>query len=63
MYRYQRRLQQGALAKVRLDNTGSLHVLYELEAQKNTKLSFSSQFDATNLEKTPKFGVALDIKN
>jgi voltage-dependent anion channel protein 2 len=60
---YQRRLQQGALAKVRLDNTGSLHVLYELEAQKNTKLSFSSQFDATNLEKTPKFGVALDIKN
>ena len=59
----QKRLEQGGLAKVRLDNAGSLQVLYELEAQKNAKLAISSQFDAKNFEKAPKFGIALDIKN
>lgn len=60
---YQRRLGNGSLTKVRLDNQGTVNVLYEQDVQKNTKLAFSGLFDATNLEKAPKVGVALDIKN
>lgn len=61
--RYQRRLDNGSLSKVRLDNQGTVNVLYEQDIQKNTKLAFSGLFDATNLEKAPKVGVAVDIKN
>ena len=60
---YQRRLDNGSLAKVKLDNTGSVHCLYEQDLQKNTKLAFSGHFDATNLEAAPKIGVAVDVKN
>jgi len=60
---FQRRLDNGSLAKVKLDNTGSVHCLYEQDLQKNTKLAFSGHFDATNLEAAPKIGVAVDIKN
>ena len=61
--RYQRRLDNGSLAKVRLDNQGTVNVLLEQDVQKNTKLALSGLFDATNLEKTPKVGFAVDIKN
>lgn len=61
--RFQRRLDNGSLAKVKLDNTGSVQVLYENDLQKNTKLAFSGHFDATNLEAAPKIGVAVDVKN
>jgi voltage-dependent anion channel protein 2 len=60
---YLKRLQNGSLAKVRLDNTGIASFLYEQELQPKTKLALASQFDATNLEKAPKIGIALDIKN
>lgn len=60
---FQRRLDNGSLAKVKLDNTGSVHCLYEQDLQKNTKLAFSGHFDATNLEAAPKIGVAVDVKN
>ena len=40
-----------------------MHLLYEQDLQKNTKLALTSQIDATNLEKAPKLGLALDIKN
>ena len=60
---FQRRLDNGSLAKVKLDNTGSVHTLYEQDLQKNTKLAFSAHFDATNLEAAPKIGVAVDVKN
>lgn len=61
--RYQKRLENGVLAKARLDNTGIINLLYELEPQKNHKLALSAQLDATNLNKAPKLGAALDIKN
>jgi voltage-dependent anion channel protein 2 len=60
---YLKRLENGALAKAKLDNNGILHLLYEQELQKTTKLAISSQFDASNVEKAPKIGLALDIKN
>ncbi len=61
--RYQRRLDNGYLSKVRLDNQGTVNVQYEQDIQKNTKLAFSGLFDASNLEKAPKVGVAFDINN
>ena len=61
--RYQRRLDSGALAKAKLDNQGTINVLIEQDMQKNTKVALSGLFDATNLEKAPKLGIAVDIKN
>ena len=61
--RYAKRLDSGALAKARLDNTGIASLLYETELKPLTKLALSSQFDATDLSKAPKFGLALDVKN
>ncbi|KAK9828428.1 hypothetical protein WJX81_007295 [Elliptochloris bilobata] len=60
---YAKRLDSGALAKARLDNTGIASLLYETELKPLTKLALSSQFDATDLSKAPKFGLALDVKN
>lgn len=60
---FQRRLDNGSLAKIKLDNSGSVQTVYEQDLQKNTKLAFSGHFDATNLEAAPKIGVAFDIKN
>ncbi len=61
--RYAKRLDSGALAKARLDNTGIASLLYETELKPLTKLALSSQFDATDLSKAPKFGLALGVKN
>lgn len=60
---YQKRLDNGILTKARLDNQGIVHLLSELELQRNQKLTISSQFDAKDVEKAPKLGFALDIKN
>ncbi|EIE23531.1 voltage-dependent anion-selective channel protein [Coccomyxa subellipsoidea C-169] len=59
----QKRLENGALAKFRLDNAGIASALYETELKPNHKLAISSQFNATDLNKPPKLGFALDIKN
>jgi len=59
----QKRLQNGSLVKVRLDNQGIASGLYETELKPMHKLALSAQFDATNMEKPPKVGFALDIKN
>lgn len=61
--RLQKKLQNGSLVKVRLDNQGIASGLYETELKPMHKLALSGQFDATNLEKPPKVGFALDIKN
>lgn len=60
---YSKRLEGGALAKIRLDNTGMTSVLYEQELKPKTVVALSGQFDATNLDKAPKLGVALNMKN
>eukprot|EP00884_Botryococcus_braunii_P018082 jgi/Botrbrau1/4958/Bobra.0122s0033.1 len=56
-------LEGGALAKVRLDSEGVTSLLYEQALSPHSTLALSSQFDATDLSKTPKFGVALNLKN
>ncbi len=60
---YAKKLDSGALIKTRLDNTGLTSVLYEQELQPKTTVALSSQFDATDLNKAPKFGVAFGLKN
>lgn len=52
--RVQKRLENGSLVKVRLDNKGIASGLYETELKPLHKLALSGQFDATNLEKPPK---------
>ncbi|KAK9862808.1 hypothetical protein WJX84_012276 [Apatococcus fuscideae] len=61
---YQRRLRGGGLSKVKLDNSGELAVHYESDINLNPKTRFalSAGFDATNMEKAPKFGLAFNIK-
>lgn len=60
---YAKKLDSGALFKARLDNTGLTSVLYEQELKPKTLVALSSQFDATDLNKAPKFGVAFGLKN
>lgn len=60
---YSKRLDPTTLTKIRLDNSGIASVLYEQEIKPKTKIAFSSQFDATDLNKAPKFGLAADFKN
>lgn len=60
---YAKKLDSGALFKARLDNTGLTSVLYEQELRPKTLVALSSQFDATDLNKAPKFGVAFGLKN
>ena len=52
--RVQKKLDNGSLVKVRLDNQGIASGLYETELKPMHKLALSGQFDATNMEKPPK---------
>jgi hypothetical protein len=63
MFRYSKVLENGALTKVRLDNDGIASLLYEQDLTPLSRLAFSSQFDATDLNKQPKVGLALYLKN
>ena len=60
---YGKLLENGALAKVRLESTGLTSLHYEQDLTPLSKLALSSQFDATNLDEPPKVGVALALKN
>jgi len=60
---YGKVLDNGALAKVRLESSGLTSLLYEQDLTPLSKLALSSQFDATNLDAPPKVGVALALKN
>lgn len=51
----------GALTKLKLDNSGIVSVLYEQDLKARTKLAVSGQFDALNLNKAPKFGFGYNI--
>jgi hypothetical protein len=46
-----------------VDNAGIASALYESELKPLHKLAVSGQFNANDLNKPPKIGVALDIKN
>lgn len=60
---YGKRLPSGALAKVRAESTGLTSLLYEQELSPLSRLALCSQFDATNLDKPPKVGVNIALKN
>jgi voltage-dependent anion channel protein 2 len=60
---YGKVLDNGALAKVRLESSGLASLLYEQDLTPLAKLALSSQFDATSLDANPKVGVALALKN
>jgi hypothetical protein len=46
-----------------LADTGIASALYQSELQPNSKIAVSVEFDATNLNALPRYGVALDIKS
>jgi voltage-dependent anion channel protein 2 len=60
---YGKVLDNGALAKVRLDSSGLTSLLYEQELTPLSRIALSSQFDATNLDAPPKVGVNLALAN
>lgn len=60
---YGKRLASGALAKVRAESTGLTSLLYEQELSPLSRLALCSQFDATNLDKPPKVGVNIALRN
>jgi voltage-dependent anion channel protein 2 len=59
---YAKRFESGALGKIRLENSGVTSLLYQVDIKPKTTLTHSLQFDATNVNLPPKFGLALDIK-
>jgi voltage-dependent anion channel protein 2 len=60
---YARRLDNGAITKYRLDNTGIASALYETNLESKTKVALSAAFNALNLQQAPKVGVALNMTN
>lgn len=57
-----RKLSSGALQKVKVQHTGIVSVLHETALDGKNKIALSGQFDAKDLSKAPKYGVALDFK-
>jgi len=57
-----RRLDTGALQKVRVAHSGVVSVLHEQVLEGKSKVSLSGQFDAKDLSKQPRYGVAFDFK-
>ncbi len=58
---YARALASGALAKVKVDNTGVLTALYETRLTTGEKVGGSFQVQATDLSKPVKWGFAVDL--
>lgn len=56
-----RRLEGGALSKAKLENSGTLSLLYEQELKAKTKVALSTQINALDVNAPPKFGVAFDV--
>lgn len=57
-----RTLPSGALQKVKVQHTGVVSILHETALDGKNKVALSGQFDAKDLTKAPKYGVALDFK-
>lgn len=58
---YAKKLTSGALAKVKIDNTGALSALYETKLSSGEKVAGALQVQATDLSKPVKYGFALDL--
>lgn len=58
---YAKTLPSGALAKLRLDNTGLLSALYETKLTTGEKVAGAIQLQATDLSKPAKYGFAIDL--
>jgi len=58
---YSKALASGALAKLKLDNTGVLSALYETKLTSGEKVAGSIQVQATDLSKPVKYGFAVDL--
>jgi len=52
----------GATVKAKVDSAGIASALLETEVQPKAVMTLSGSFDALNLEKQPKVGVALNVK-
>ncbi|KAG1659760.1 hypothetical protein FOA52_004415 [Chlamydomonas sp. UWO 241] len=58
---YARKLASGAVAKIKLDNTGLLSSMYETKLPNGEKLAGSLQVKATDLTAPFKYGFAVDL--
>ncbi|GAX78905.1 hypothetical protein CEUSTIGMA_g6344.t1 [Chlamydomonas eustigma] len=58
---YAKKLTSGALAKVKVDNSGTVSTLYETRLASGEKVAGSLQLHATDLSKPLKYGFALDL--
>jgi voltage-dependent anion channel protein 2 len=58
---YSRRLENNALAKVKLTSGGIMSLLYETKMMGGEKLSGSFMCDVTDLSKPVKYGFSLDL--
>jgi hypothetical protein len=56
-----RRLPSGALQKVKVAHTGLVQVLHEQVLEGKSIVALSGQFDAKDLSKAPKYGIAVDF--
>lgn len=58
---YARSLTGGAIAKLKLESSGTLSALYSTKLAGGEKVTGSLQLAATDLSKGPKYGFALDL--
>lgn len=58
---YAKKLDSGAFAKIKLDNSGVLSTLYETKLASGEKVAGSLQLKATDLSQPVKYGFALDL--
>lgn len=58
---YSKKLSSGALAKLKIDNVGTLSALYETKLTSGEKIAGSLQVKATDLSQPVKYGFALDL--
>mmetsp|Transcript_38711 Transcript_38711/g.86097 ORF Transcript_38711/g.86097 Transcript_38711/m.86097 type:complete len:277 (+) Transcript_38711:122-952(+) len=58
---YSKKLESGALTKVKIDNAGVLAALYETKLSTGEKVAGALQLQATDLSKPVKYGFSLDL--
>uniref|UniRef100_A0A7R9V2N3 Voltage-dependent anion-selective channel protein n=1 Tax=Chlamydomonas euryale TaxID=1486919 RepID=A0A7R9V2N3_9CHLO len=58
---YSEKLMCGALAKLKLDNTGLLSMMYETSLTTGETLAGALQMQATDLSQPPKVGLSIDL--
>jgi len=58
---YAKKLASGALAKIKVDNSGAVSTLYETKLAGGEKIAGALQLQATDLAKPVKYGFSLDL--